>query len=182
MDGTPSATKSYELVEHGITTESAKWRCHVCFLARMIYLFKTEKVIQAIQRNSYPERPATQNGMHGKFTAIGYLVPYDDIPGIVAKEIPPQVLSDHQISKNQGESDKGRAAEEIWKSMAYAFHDGNLVPIRKASVPEDKHGTDCYVAGERIQVKCDFAGGDKLRGGTGNLYIQRYESNPFGKF
>ena len=33
----------------------------------------------------------------------------------------------------------------------------------------------------KIQVKCDYRGGPKAYGGTGNLYLQVRECNPFGK-
>jgi hypothetical protein len=32
-----------------------------------------------------------------------------------------------------------------------------------------------------IQVKCDYPGGDKALGGTGNLYLQVAERNPLKK-
>lgn len=43
-------------------------------------------------------------------------------------------------------------------------------------------GLDIIIGlGARIQVKCDFAGGERALGGTGNLFIQTQECNPHRK-
>jgi len=47
----------------------------------------------------------------------------------------------------------------------------------------DIRGTDIIVfARIKMQIKCDYRGGPQELGGTGNLYLQVAESNPFRRY
>jgi hypothetical protein len=54
--------------------------------------------------------------------------------------------------------------------------DGNVISSKSMQID----GSDIVVSNRvHIQVKCDFDAGQKLLGGTGNLFIQESECNPF---
>ena len=115
-------------------------------------------------------------------TAKGRAVPWQTINGINVWKIPQHSMRLHFVERSANETDKGRAAVEIVKDMIYGRHGGNLVPIRSAGTSLDIAGTDLVVNGEdTIQVKCDYRGGHKELGGTGNLFLQTAECNPFQK-
>jgi len=80
----------------------------------------------------------------------------------------------------QGTSAKGRAAEA---AVRWAIENDKLpkygTSCTDASDAEQLRGIDLLTdMGHSIQVKCDYRGGEKIKGGTGNLFVQVAESNP----
>jgi hypothetical protein len=117
-------------------------------------------------------------------TAIGYLVPPKSIPGCHQVIVADNVWKMSRIAtypERGHQSEKGRAAVYI---VQEALKQG-LIPLNvtaKEIADKDMQiaGTDIYVkAGIKIQVKCDYNGGPKAYGGTGNLFLQIAECNPF---
>ena len=93
------------------------------------------------------------------------------------------------IREDDDTSEKGRKAVGLIAAMLRR----GLLPIpgkvQRLVTDIDKplqiEGQDIIVefgaATVRIQVKCDYKGGDKSRGGTGFLYLQTAERNPMKK-
>jgi hypothetical protein len=141
-------------------------------VAKTIYVYKTSAGIKTISTGEFSERPAYQNGIK---TASGYLVPPSRIPGIVRIKIPDSLWN---ITEYDNLGTKGTKAVAI---VRYAIVNG-LFPIAMQAEEVSERdlqisGTDIIVSAKaHIQVKCDYKGGE---GGTGNLYLQTAECNPF---
>jgi hypothetical protein len=83
-------------------------------------------------------------------------------------------------------SDKGRKAVELVAAMIrnglfplpYAVGQLDSDPAKDMQINGDDIIVDLGANRVHIQVKCDFRGGDKALGGTGNLYLQVAERNP----
>lgn len=163
------------LIEHGIHNETGDLRVHVCFGTRSIYIFFVEDVLKAIEKNNYIEMPARQNGYDG-VTALGYLVPPHDISRCIRITMTDEDMA-YAPDKNADTSEKGVAAAIVAKRY--------IPPHRRnedATLEEDKKGTDYFAKGKKVQVKCDWMGGETDIGGTGNLFIQSSEINPLQKY
>ena len=98
--------------------------------------------------------------------------------------IPEDVLASIPIPRYKcGTNVKGLQALRIVKEMLRR----GLIPISMGvTVVSDMEmqiaGTDIIVtAHARIQVKCDYMAGPESLGGSGNLYLQTHECNPFRK-
>lgn len=169
------------LADYGIHNEASDLRLHVCFVVRRLYVYPTQSGVKAIRRGSYRKRPAYQQGLK---TAEGYLVPPEDIPGLF--EVCPRadIWQLGECHEFMNTSEKGKAAVVI---AMEAMRRGNVpIPLMAEEVSEfnaQVEGVDVIVRGNaRIQVKCDYKGGVKSLGGTGNLFLQVAESNPFKRY
>lgn len=169
------------LVNYGIQTESSDIRVHVSISTRRVYIYKTRAGVEAIASGEFDSVPVRTGNY---VTAIGHKVPPAKIQGCKAITIPDRLLDDTCISEQSNTSAKGRAAIRIVKEMLKA----GLIPL-DLSVNEitdeaiQISGLDIIVKGQvKIQVKCDWRGGPKTWGGTGNLFLQTQECNPFRQY
>ena len=165
------------LVEYGIQNEGSDLRAHVSWTAGMVYVFPTAEGRRAIESGKYKPRTAKQSDI---VTAIGYAVPLTAIHRLTPIRIPPQLMQKYPIRMTDSTTRKGDAAVFIvqqllrwgWFSLPV---DSTIV----ADVKMQREGLDLIVNGIfRIQVKCDFRAGSGLNG-TGNLYLQTHECNPY---
>ena len=96
-------------------------------------------------------------------------------------QLPEYLLKANPIRDSDKPDIKGRNARLIAVKL---LEEGRLpIPLKVSVVAENTKqqidGTDLVVDSKlRIQVKCDFRGGNKDLGGTGNLYLQVAEANP----
>jgi len=190
--GTTGATKLFEdvgntqLVFHGIQNENSHTRAHVCPVAQRVYVFKTAAALDLIEKGHYPKRNGYQKGVDVP-TAIGYLVPPMDIPGCVALCLRLSVWQHLCFSEDDSLYEKGRKATKLVLQMVRQ----GLFPL--PALGEEITDENLQIDGEDIiikanafrfddlviQVKCDYPGGERELGGTGNLYLQIAECNPF---
>lgn len=183
MGGTPGETRpimaNSELVEYGIFQEAPHiTRVHVSLATCCVYVFKAAEAQTACTEKSFRTRSAYQKGIE---TARGFLVPVSEIEKLEKYDIPPAWCARARRYKNATTSKKGEVAVEIVKYMVKT----GVIPI--ALSIEEIDDEDMQVSGMdltikatvHIQVKCDWLAGDKDKGGTGNLFIQTHECNPF---
>lgn len=123
---------------------------------------------------------ASQSGIK---TALGRLIPPSDIPNLAEYEIP-ETWARKAESKlgNATTSIKGQIAVSITKDL---LKRGIIkLPLLTTEITDEQmqiSGIDILVmATIKVQVKCDWNAGHRSLGGTGNLFIQTYECNPFG--
>jgi hypothetical protein len=114
-------------------------------------------------------------------------VPPEDIPNCVELKFSGIAWDHLTFAKDDRTSVKGDKAVRLVKAMLKR----GLLPLpAESEVVEEQDiqvaGTDIFVRGQNLrhndlhtQVKCDFDGGRKELGGTGNLFLQVKEANPF---
>lgn len=170
------------LFEHGILTENSDIRAHVSFVCRTIYVFRTKFGADAVRRLNPNLRTATQPGAIGP-TAKGWPIPVSEIEDIRRLRFQSWdgwARFDQLLST----SEKGKLAVECVTAL---LKKGRF-PLWVNTDEDDRQavqvkGTDIIVfAKQRIQVKCDAKGGDTELGGTGNLFLQHSERNPFRRY
>lgn len=167
-----------QLFEYGIQTENSDVRAHVSVVNRTIYAFPTATAVMAIKKHQPEEREATQPGAIGP-TARGYVVPIELIPDL--RKLPYHswlMWSDFRPELNT--SEKGKLAVQC---VIDCMKIGRFPFWIDASEDERQNvqigGTDIVVfCRKKIQVKCDWKCGEKPNG-TGNLFLQSAERNPF---
>lgn len=172
-----------ELVDYGIQTEKSDIRVHVCPVVRRVYIYPTQSGLDAVNSGLYQKASAYQPGFEGR-TAEGYKVPPDGIAFCAEIRVRDSVWNAVNIKKDDSTTEKGAKAVKIVRSMLKH----GLCPIPTPNQEVLSHemqinGTDILVRkGTRqevkIQVKCDFTGGRRDIGGSGNLYLQTAEINP----
>lgn len=168
------------LVDYGILNEISDIRVHVCFAARRCYAYKTEEGRNAINKYKHVilEKSARQGDI---ITAMGYPMPLDYIDDVREIIIPDVWLSILKPQVKDKEDEKGRKAIRVIIGLLKRGH----FPLWIDSKDEEDQalqisGVDILVScKQKIQVKCDFRGGHKKYGGTGNLYLQTKECNPY---
>ncbi len=114
-------------------------------------------------------------------TAIGYRIEPQSLKSCKGINIPVEMSNKHKIKQFTSLSQKGAMAEYICQEMI----EQGLIPIQINIKQVNKKkwqikGLD--LISEKpitIQVKCDYRGGNLDVGGTGYLYIQTHERNPF---
>lgn len=166
-----------QLVEYGIHTEQSDIRAHVSVVARCIYVFETYRGLDAIKANDPKIVFAYQADVDGP-TATGYLVRTEWIQDL--RRIKYHSWHWSKFNPSLSTTEKGRLAVEcvsdvlrigrfpLWLNGVESLH--RAIQIS---------GTDIIVmCNKRIQVKCDYHGGDRVDGGTGNLFLQNAERNP----
>lgn len=166
-----------DLIPYGIDDEQTDVRVHVCVVARRIYVFATKEARELLNNRAYPKVPAFQDGRQ---TATGYLVPPKDIPGCRQFELPDLYWQTYPIRREMPTSEKGDRATQLVK---LGLSGARIALPLQSRLIEDFNlqieGVDIIAhLDARIQVKCDFDGGSKAYGGTGNLFIQIAEANP----
>ena len=174
------------LVDYGIQTEQSDLRAHVCVNARCVYVYPTKKGIEAIASGQYRKVPASQPGATF-ITAEGFLVPPMSIWGCMPinaqwaiDRVGPVAFSDSTTRKGEW------AVKVVRKLLKFGRFPmwGNTEIIDDLDI--QVQGIDLIVTSRaRIQVKCDYEGGEPVRTGktgervTGNLFLQVSECNPF---
>lgn len=172
---------SYKLADYGIFTEQSDIRAHVGPKAKTIYVYQTSAMREFVELNKYATKPAYQPG-YSLPTASGYCVPIAEAPFIRRLQFESYDWSGFPPS-DAGTSEKGAAAVNV---VCELLRRGRFpLWILSASESNDRSiqisGTDIVVVGKhKIQVKCDYLAAPKELGGSGNLYIQIKERNPFG--
>lgn len=169
------------LVEYGIQTEQSDLRAHVCVQARCVYVYPTQSGLKALQSDVYPLRDV-HTWVAGKrvLTARGYLVPPSAIRGCTPIPVPRWRVA--AIFEDEPTTRKGQKCLHVVRRLL----EMGLVPLPASTrvierVDLQVQGMDILVAlNARIQVKCDYRGGAKELGGTGNLFLQVAECNPLG--
>ena len=173
-----------KLVEWGILKEDSDYRIHVCISSARVYVFRTSRGKQVVDDAKLGKRKYNLLSIRtGEIiTAQGYTVPCDDLLP-QHYPIPDDLFENYAISKFEPTSVKGAKATRIVSEMI-----GRgiiLLPVKVREVDDMKaqiSGIDLSVnSNVKIQVKCDFLGGHKQYRGTGNLFLQTAECNPWGQ-
>lgn len=168
------------LVEYGIHTEKSDIRAHVSVTTKSVYVYMTTSGVDAISNNdSYRKVPAYTGNI---ITAMGYLVPPADIPGCKRIVIPNDLLQNAKLTNpKETTTAKGNKAVYIVKEMLKR----RLIPFSfdVAEITDEMmqiSGTDIFIKAQaKVQVKCDWTAGPRELGGSGNLFLQIAECNPF---
>ncbi len=176
-----TATGNTRLVEYGIQTEGSNFRAHVCVLAKTLYVYRTEDGVRCALDSRYPERSVPTGSI---ITAKGRIVPPSAIDGCMRTDIPSHILAQYTIQETDSPTVKGRKATHIVATMMREGHFPFLIIPHVVAEGErvQFEGIDIIATADfRVQVKCDFPGGEKKLGGrTGNLFLQTAECNPYG--
>lgn len=172
------------LFEHGIQTEDSDFRVHICFETKQAYIFPTTSAVGAMKGYRIVEAFQWVNGRKA-VTSRGHIVPPGAIPGCKWVAIPADIILGAAMPSRSSSdtSQKGRAAESITQAMLSR----GLLPLPQLTEivsSEDLQisGLDIMLKPVKIQVKCDYRGGHKEFGGTGNLYLETHERNPHKKY
>lgn len=176
-------TNQNKLFAYGIQNEESHLRAHVCPIVRRIYVFPTKNGLAVLSDGI--ETMGYQNGVLGA-TASGFRVKPFDIPKCVSLQINTTAWDNIKLDKNESTSIKGQKAVRLVVAMikagVFPLPLGCIVDANLKKSIEIK-GNDIFVWTVKdrinIQVKCDFPGGEKELGGTGFLYLQTAERNPF---
>lgn len=180
----PPVLGNTKLVNYGIQNEGSDIRAHVCVNAKVVYVYPTSEGLDALKVNTYKPLPVYTNGIQ---TATGYAVP----PSKIRRCIPVNVKSlfaKYPIDFSDSPTEKGRKAVQIVLDMLKVGYFPFFVAADEVTDQILQiEGTDIYVnARMKIQVKCDFEGGEPKKEGakgervTGNLFLQIAECNPYG--
>ncbi len=175
-----------ELVNYGIQNEESHIRAHVCPRVKRIYVFPTASGIEALKAGEF--KVAYQPGVEGH-TGEGKAVPIWRIKRMVSLELNPRTWQIYEFSQDMSTSEKGALAVRLVKALIETalfplpIGGGNAADALAQSV--EVAGTDIIVtigaSHCRVQVKCDWSGGDAVLGGTGNVFLQTAERNPLGR-
>jgi len=167
------------LVQYGIYEEDKDIiRCHVSIKTKRVYVFSVGDV-RSLDIAKYKEVGASQSGIK---TALGRLIPPSDILNIFECMIPETWIKKAEQYALSTTSIKGQIAVSITKELLKL---GRIrLPLTISEVTDQQmqiSGTDILIlATIKMQVKCDWNAGHRNMGGTGNLFIQTHECNPFG--
>ena len=181
FDETNRTARNTTLIAYGIQSEGSHYRAHVAYVAQRVYVFPTKSGKQAIDRGIYEKVPVRTQGI---VTAEGYKVPTSHIDGLSEVFIPLSVHQQFKIEAWMPTGDKGRRATYIVAAMMK----DSLIPLPVVvDFTDDRalqiRGTDIIVGTTlHVQVKLDFYAGDRRNGGTGNLFLQVAECNPFRQY
>ena len=166
-----------ELFDYGIQTEASDIRAHVSVVNKTIYVFPTRNGIMAAQANNCLVVPAYQPGVDVE-TARGWKVEVgliNDLRRIKFTSWEGWGMFSATLSTSQ----KGKLAVdcvlEAMKRGRFPF----WVDAQESKRDNAQlKGIDILVyCRKRVQVKCDYRGGDSPLG-TGNLFLQSAERNP----
>lgn len=189
MDGTPGAMSlgNTTLVDYGIQNERSHLRAHVCPVAQRVYVYPTTCGVEAMSEHrcvyGYQEGVKTP-------TARGYLVPPFNIKKCVSIAFNPQAWSKLDFTDSDDLTTKGRKATRLVLAMVRQ----GLFPLPALAQEITEYelqvkGQDIYISSTAIecddiviQVKCDYEGGERALGGTGNLFLQVAECNPLQRY
>ncbi len=181
FDGTGITPRNTTLVQYGIQTEGSHYRAHVGYVAQHVYVFPTESGRRCVESGKYTETVVKTQGIE---TAKGFKVPTSHVAGLAEILIPLEIHQRFRIESYMSTGQKGRLATFIVAEMMK----GGLIPLPVAVDITDAKalqisGTDIIIgASLHVQVKCDYKAGNQRYGGTGNLFLQTEECNPFRQY
>jgi len=164
------------LVDYGIQNEKSDFRVHVCVQARQVWFYPTSCGVLSM----YSCPLGKCRNRDGQVTGVGHLVPPRTISHAHLLKTDPSwfgVFSQNQFEEK--ESFKGSKAVELVKNIIYkGWFPFSVKGWDNVEDPTEQiAGADLLVLGDRrIQIKCDWRGGDKPHG-TGNLFLQTKEIN-----
>lgn len=169
------------LVDYGIQNEESDIRAHVCVNTKKVYVFPTSSGQRTIDRGIYKKVPVHTKGIT---TATGYLVPPDDIDGLEIVDIPNDWMNKVNFKLDESTTRKGNKAVAIVKGLIkHGMFPLGLESKEITDMDMQIKGLDIVIDKmPTIQVKCDYKGGHRHFGGTGNLFLQVSECNPFGQY
>jgi len=169
-----------QLVEYGIQTENSNYRTHVGYKTQHIFVFPTKNGLkEVIKFNNIGKRTVSIDGK--TITAKGYPVPISSIEDMQNIFIPHDIYSKYTIYPDMITTTKGQLAVQIvFEMLKRTLISLPInVDIKNSKAIQIK-GTDIVISSKlKIQVKCDFNAGDKKYGGTGNVFLQTDECNPY---
>ena len=123
--------------------------------------------------------------IEGKLSGKWRLVPIEVVPNLKYLRCNPAWFdifgSDPYLDNT---SVKGEKAVDIVKRIIKNFDFPYWCPTIKDEQDEEKQkkGQDLKIGENVVQVKCDWSGGPRSLGGTGNLFIQTDELNLYGNY
>lgn len=173
-----------KLKEYGINNEISDIRSHVGPLSQQVFVYKTKDGKEAMQKHISAggvEKVGGQPGYDG-ITFRGYAVPvkyFDDL-----KIINLDIEWFMNYRKDLPLEMKGRLAVSVvhkllLNGMFPLWTQGYETKTRTIQIS----GEDIKINGTwKIQVKNDEKAGTVDSGGSGNLFLQTHESNPFKKY
>lgn len=176
-----------QMVAYGIQNEASDYRVHVGFKAQRVYVFPTASGRKALHRVTEGRGAAkavrVKDEATGEWieTAHGYPVPLSYIEHLSEVIIPQDVYNANRIHTEMTTSEKGLRAAAV----VYEMLQRDLIPLPVLIDHADSKalqvsGTDFLInASLRMQVKCDYRGGSVGHGGSGNLFLQIAECNPY---
>lgn len=170
-----------DLVAYGIQSEVSDFRAHVTYPIMRTYVFPTAKAKAVIDQADHYSLKLRSVYTGTIETAQGYAVPLSYIEGIQEVIIPPDIYHRYRILPTMTTSNKGLVATSIVAELLKK----DMIPLPVRLNHADSKalqisGTDILInASLHLQVKCDMPGGDRRWGGTGNLFIQIAECNPY---
>lgn len=186
MHGATSLIGNRSLIDYGIQNENSHIRAHVCPIVRRVYVYPTACGMATIGSGDYPKVGGHQPGVNF-ITSEGYLVPPFDIQRCAAISINDGVWDALAFAETDSTSVKGRKAVRLVVGMLK--HGLFPFPALAEEITDEDlqiSGADILIKagvvakeGTIIQVKCDLKGGEAELGGTGNLFLQVSECNPF---
>lgn len=165
---------NWDFAQVGTLNERGDLSVHVCPVVKRVYVYLTVRGIEAIKTGAHK---MVEVKLEGRVTGKGYLVPSDAIEDCWTVILQPKVWRTLNISESDSLVEREHKADRLVMAMLKA---GQLpVPITVKETPD----RDCQmqggdgaivvesVPGTVIHVKCDFEGGEKSLGGTGNLFL-----------
>lgn len=181
FDGTAITPRNTAMVDYGIGNEGSHYRVHVGYKVQRVYVFPTEAGRRCLATGLYPEKIVKTLGIE---TAKGYAVPTSHIADLHEVVIPLDIHQRYRIEAQMATGMKGTLATGIVADMMRR----SLIPLPvMVNFAEDKalqfSGTDIIVGSTlHVQVKLDYNAGDRRYGGSGNLFLQVAECNPFRQY
>jgi hypothetical protein len=170
------------LIEHGILQDESDYRIHVGFVVGAVYVFPTANGKTAVHSGKYRIVNAFQPGCPSP-TSQGVVVPWQELAECKEVLIPPGMIQAANCRRSDHTSTKGYWATVIVSLMQTC----GMIPIEMSPViVNDKalqiRGVDLQMKPISIQIKCDFCCGSRDRRGTGNIYLETHERNPFKNY
>jgi len=180
------------LVDYGIHNENSHIRAHVCPVVKKVYVYPTQSGIQAIETKHYPCVRGYQENVEFA-TAEGYLIPPFDIEKCIGLSFKDSVWEIIDFRASDHTSEKGNKAIKLVLAMVKKGLFPLLITLSAREITDEElqvKGQDIIVPSSAIhaqediiiQVKCDYIGGEKGLGGSGNLFLQTAESNPLKQY
>jgi len=166
------------LVEYGIQNDKSDFHAHVGCIVRNVFVFKTAEAHALILSDRYPLKSVSLDG--AIVTAQGYAVPLSHLRAQTVV-IPPTIWDKWAIHKNDSTDIKGLRAVSI---VRWLLTNGRIALPLKSQIVDDISlqidGQDIVISNSlRMQVKCDFLAGERNGGGSGNVFLQTKECNPY---
>jgi len=176
-----------ELVEYGIRNELSDIRAHLCFKTKTLYAFPTKSGLEDMER-CISERKTTykygyQRGINYA-TGGGYPIPWNEIKNLKRVRMDDDWFKNYAGPEKMTTSEIGDMAVEIvMRLMREGRFPFFVDPSFCLDADLQRRGMDIHVNGKwKIEVKGETYGGEKERGGSGNLFFQTHELNPLKRY